>query len=340
MFGNHPSRSARRAARIGGGRLGQALWAALVAVPLLACWLPESISAESSLIATDNHWPRVASLEPPRTPAAARARMVRYAAGAVQFILPDEWSARTVPHEREMRLVLSPAGALSGGPPTNERVWMTYHAVGRTEEPYRSELERWLPARLSLQAAQPNLSGPPRQFEVDRWPAVAQACEYQPAESATPWMGQHVLVRTDWGIVELHAASPKSGAERLAEEFNRLLDGLQLAAPLSPVESIHNAANLATPALGTWRSPSGMMRLHGSARIEVVPDRPAWGAPARPGELSPSRIMTGRFSATQDTLLVTWEDGSQTNMRWKLVHDELRLVDHDGRTSRLKRILE
>ena len=75
------------------------------------------------------------------------------------------------------------------------------------------------------------------------------------------------------------------------------------------------------------------MWLYGDARIEVVPDRPVTGAATRPGELWPSRIMTGRFSATQDTLLVTWEDGSQTNIRWKMVHDELRLVDHQGRAA-------
>ena len=217
---------------------------------------------------------------------------------------------------------------------------MTYHAIAGTEEPYPSELERWMPARLSLQRDWSGVIGPPRRYEVDQWPALEQRFEFQPPASTTTWVGQHLLVRTDWGIVELHASAPTPRADRLGKELERLVSGLQLAAPLHPAESINNAACLATPVLGTWRSATGVMRLHGDARIEVVPDRPVSGASTRPGELRPSRIMTGRFSATQDTLLVTWEDGSQTNIRWKLVHDELRLVDHEGRASRLKRLME
>ena len=58
----------------------------------------------------------------------------------------------------------------------------------------------------------------PRRCEVDHWPALEQRYEFQPPASTTTWVGRHLLVRTDWGIVELHASAPTPRADRVEKE--------------------------------------------------------------------------------------------------------------------------
>ena len=254
MHRNRPSMTWRPSPRRSWGNIGPSAIQLLMALLIVYGWHPcPSISAESAAATADSYWPRVASIEPPRTSPADRETPLQFAAGAVQFNLPAGWSARQIPHEREMRLVLRPPDAEREGGSVSEGLWMTYHAIARTEEPYPSELERWMPARLSPERDWSVAIGSPRRYEVDQWPALEQRFEFQPPASTTTWVGRHLLVRTDWGIVELHASAPTPRADRLDTEVERLVSGLQLAAPLRPAESINNAACLATPVLGTWR---------------------------------------------------------------------------------------
>ena len=46
------------------------------------------------------------------------------------------------------------------------------------------------------------------------------------------------------------------------------------------------------------------------------------------------------FEAKEDLLLVEWKDGSKLNFRWKVKDGDLLLTDHEGRISKLRRIVE
>jgi hypothetical protein len=84
------------------------------------------------------------------------------------------------------------------------------------------------------------------------------------------------------------------------------------------------------------------MQLHGDGRVQIWPDRPgaeltAFGvASSRPA----SAALDGQFVAVGDLLFIAWRDGTRLNLRWYRNEDDLVLADHEGRVSRLKRLLE
>jgi hypothetical protein len=50
--------------------------------------------------------------------------------------------------------------------------------------------------------------------------------------------------------------------------------------------------------------------------------------------------LDGQFVAVGDLLFIAWRDGTRLNLRWYRNEDDLVLADHEGRVSRLKRLLE
>ena len=50
--------------------------------------------------------------------------------------------------------------------------------------------------------------------------------------------------------------------------------------------------------------------------------------------------LTGTFLAQEGLLLVTWDDGSKLNYRWRLLGHDLLLTDHQGRISHLRRLIQ
>ena len=112
MHRNRPSMTWRPASRRSLGNIEPSAAQLLMALLIVYGWLPcPSISAESAAAAADSQLPRLASFEAPRTSPVDLLTPLQFAAGAVQFNLPAGWSARQLPQDREMRLVLRPPDA-------------------------------------------------------------------------------------------------------------------------------------------------------------------------------------------------------------------------------------
>jgi hypothetical protein len=268
---------------------------------------------------------------------------LKFAAGAVEADLPEGWRFRQFPYGREKRCMLFLPNGRSQDGRTPVAMWMTYHAVARTAEAPESELTRWIQVRRALATGSYSTVCEARWMRIDGWPAVSQDFAIAASTETCGLIGLHVLVRTDWGILEALAVAPAGDWNVVGPGFNELLGLVRLQAPLVDSETITSAAQLAAPILGVWRTERGTLRLRGSAQLEFTSDE---RSPADVGLALPVHArqcgnrVAGHFTAQSNRLVVIWEDGSLVNFRWKTQQDELMLIDQDGRVSQLKRLLE
>lgn len=316
---------------------------------------PDESKSVSTRLATITRLPPSSDVERPiRLPPPTRAGTqscaagtesveLKFAAGAVEAHLPEGWRFRQSPYGREKRCTFFLPNARSQDGRTQVAMWMTYHAVARTAEAPEPELTRWIQVRRVLATGSSSTVHEARWMRIDGWPAVSQDFAIAASPETRGLIGQHVLVRTDWGILEAFAAAPAGDWNVVGPGFNELLGLVRLRAPLMDSDAITSAAQLATPILGAWRTERGTLRLRGSAQLEFISDE---RSPADVGLALPvhsrqcGNRVAGHFTAQSNRLIVIWEDGSLANFRWKSQQDELTLIDQDGRVSQLKRLLE
>ena len=157
--------------------------------------------------------------------------------------------------------------------------------------------------------------------------------------------GFHALLSTDWSLVELHAVSNLEPSGDDHAQFERILAGLELHAPVvaanvNVIPPIQDARQI----IGSWKAYRSRLRLHADGRIMIEPDRVKRSS--RPISVVDDvsnlkdEPIEGQFEAKDDVLFVRWDDGSRVNYRWRLASGRLLLTDNDGQISQLQRILE
>ena len=115
--------------------------------------------------------------------------------------------------------------------------------------------------------------------------------------------------------------------------------GIRTPRPIAELQEVASAE----PILGSWKSYRARLRLDGSGQIHLNFDRHRVQTIDRLGsQQTPKRIarLAGTYQARDDLLLITWDDGSKLNYRWRIHRGELLLTDHTGQMSRLKRLLD
>ena len=278
-------------------------------------------------------------------PADGPRDLVLFAAGAVQIRPPAGWWVRELPFGREVRLVLSPSESRSSKSLPVDGIWMSYHAQGKTQQNAESELLSLIQSRVRLAIGNAAAVKQPSLHRLENWPAVE--LEFERAEAvqgirAPAVRGSHILVRTDWGIVEMHVSAPPDVYEHRSQEFERLLTELRLEEPQLRVRAVAPAVLDASDIVGVWKAYRSRLRLSEDGNIEIELDRgrvvPPNGVDRRYEYASMS--LVGHFRAENDLLHVVWDDGSKLNFRWKLNGSNLLLTDHEGQISQLQRLYE
>lgn len=268
------------------------------------------------------------------------ADIVRFAAGAIEFAVPNGWVVSEQYVGREVRLLVTPEPGDRRGGSMLPRIWVTYHV--EPDRAPRTRLKTWL-ARRSREAAGPEaVLLPPETIIVAGHGALRQPYRSLPQASRDVAVeGFHLLVSADWGIVEIHTRFGRDAAEQRAAA-DRLLKSLVLGTPEAAAQPARRADGDAQPIVGVWKSLRGRLHLthdgqivlqYDAQRIRQLDDR-------RELLRRPPRRLTGRYHAHGDLLQVTWSDGSRLNLRWRLHRGDLLLTDHLGRISQLKRLLE
>ena len=85
------------------------------------------------------------------------------------------------------------------------------------------------------------------------------------------------------------------------------------------------------------------MKLDGLGHILIKFDRPQVTPIDRIGsDQVPRRVvrLTGRYRARDDLILISWDDGSKLNYRWRLHNGDLLLTDNTGQVSQLRRLAD
>lgn len=255
-----------------------------------------------------------------------------FGAGAVQLSPIRDWWIREVPQGRDIFLVMSPE------PPKrlpDDGIWLTYHVAEPTTLPVSDELRGKLLSRLRATTDRAAKFSEASEFQIDSWPGIAVEFLIPASSSTPPLQGRHVLVRTDWGIFELHASAPRDQFDARSAMWAGLWKSIRLEAPKAKAEPVAQTTRDAAAVVGSWKSYRSRMRLRGNGTIEIVPD--SVNLLIDPN--SP-QLLRGTYQARGDLLYVTWTDGSRLNFRWRSRQGDLFLTDHEGQISQLKRLLE
>jgi hypothetical protein len=264
--------------------------------------------------------------------------LVQFAAGAVEFRPPEGWWLGEIAHGREVRLVMAPEEPASRRRMPLDGIWITYHVAAPTDDQPVEELSRLLPRRIRLATSNLGTVGQPTSFELGPWPAVVaeftvDSTREQPSRPSV--RGRHILVRTEWGIFELHGSAAVERFEQRANLWAAMWTTIKLEQPVLPSRDVHPSIGDAALLVGSWKSYRSRMRLREDGRITIVPDSVnLLTTPDSP------QLLSGNFQAQGDLLFVTWDDGSQLNFRWRARGSDLFLTDHEGQISQLKRLLE
>ncbi len=272
--------------------------------------------------------------------------VVQFAAGAVQFQVPSGWWIWELPAGREIRLAVSPTRPPSLTRAAPNGLWMCYHVAPPPGEDPQAELARWLARRLQLATGGGATVDPPRPHRLGKWPAIEQEVRLpgDPQTAGTPAevRGSHVLVRTSWGVFEMHARIDPVETRRSWQEQAAILGSLRLGPPRLQVDPAgRSAVGDAAPLLGSWKSYRSRLRLRGNGVIEILTDAAELISPPDDAFPRPQReLLAGRYQANADLLFVEWDDGSKLNFRWQLREGSLLLTDHEGRISQLQRLYE
>ena len=272
-------------------------------------------------------------VDPDRLLQAEAGDCLSFAAGAVRLAPIEGWWVREMARGRDLCLIISPE-------PTkrlpDDGIWLSYHVARPSNLTVNEELRRQLSGRLKTITSNDAKFSEASEFFIDSWPGIGVEF-YDPGAAATrtPLKGRHLLVRTDWGIFELHASAPLNQFVSRSKKWADLWDSIHLEAPSIPEASVVPEARDAATLVGSWKSYRGRMRLRADGTIEIVPD--SVNLLVDPNS---SRLLRGRYEARGDLLFVTWKDGSRLNLRWRLRASDLLLTDHEGQISQLKRLFE
>ena len=306
----------------------------------LALCLVASSLTPCSAQSPGHRFARLPKLRPVReeTLQAEKRDTISFAAGAVDLQAPEQWWVQELPRGREVRLVLSPDEVSRRIPA--DSIWLCYHVLEASELAPEAELRNRLPTRLKLSTTAGTAPVEPVEFRLGPWAAIAQ--EFVSTQVSNPATGssvsirgRHVLVRTDWGIFELHAAAPVEQFETRAAAWAQVWDSIQLEAPRQPSLVETAAVPDARAILGSWKSYRSRVRLRPDGTITIVPDSVNLLTDSGTRE-----AVEGTFEARGDLLFVTWRDGSLLNLRWRSRGTDLFVTDHEGQISQLKRLLE
>ena len=255
---------------------------------------------------------------------------VRFAAGAIKLALPAEWHVAEMDGLRHVRLYLTP-DMLPSERRFTDGLFVTYHV--RSSVPAdETELLGLLRRHASDAMPQGAIPGQVRARRFKKRLTVEQpfAVPGNPAIS-----GQHLLIATDWGVTEIQTRFSNDDSERRVAE---ILEAIDIGTPRLPddLRSQADGAHL----LGTWKAERARLVLRPDGAIDLYHDRQRLQHIEQVNLTRPARRLRGEFTTDGDVLHVTWEDGSQLNLRYFASAGELLLTDHNGRVSQLHRLLE
>ena len=99
------------------------------------------------------------------------------------------------------------------------------------------------------------------------------------------------------------------------------------------------AVQSAQPIMGAWKALQSRLRLRRDGTVTIITDRPFTFASDGDDRVQGNEIK-GNYVAHNDLIMITWDDRSKLNFRWRMHGDKLLLTDHEGKTTQLRRILE
>ena len=278
--------------------------------------------------------------------------LVLFARELVQLRVLEDWFVTEAAAGRDVRLVMSPTKYKDH---LEHGMWIACHVLQGPET--RDAQESLLTDRIAAitrQRAQ-NISTQP--MTIGEWTGVRgnftmeiEPVKVGPASQRQPkprkYDGFHAVVTTPWALVELHGIAPAESDGAMGQ-LDSLVSTMELRSPKPWPSAAKPQTQEAAAIHGVWKSSRGRMRIYGSGRVDLETDRSlllsspasrqqAEGLNVRPG----APRLRGAYRATGDLLRITWEDGSQLNLRWKLSKGNLLMTDHLGQISKLKPLLE
>ncbi|MDP6443810.1 MAG: hypothetical protein QF805_08440, partial [Pirellulaceae bacterium] len=232
------------------------------------------------------------------------ASLIEFAGGAVRLQAPANWNVYEVSFGREVRLLLTPAKMASARKMPRDGVWLTCH-VYAADAIREAELQQMVSQRRVLATGDRAVGSGVVPLTIH----TAQGFAQEFAETTTrqgddpPVRGFHALVRTSWGVCEVHASTALALFEQRRADFDTVLAQMQFT-PVAPTgPALTQDAQQANPILGSWKAYRSRLRLFPDSRIEIVTE-----PSVRPlGEAEKSERLSGRFQAKQDVLFVRWD---------------------------------
>jgi len=270
--------------------------------------------------------------------------IVLYAGGVVEVRPPLGWHIAEVPFGREVRLLVTPQPIEGRRVMPTDGMWITFHAQSIRQGFAVDTIQEVLQKRLKLSVKKVRLAGNVSIMNIADYPAVKQeftigdGLANQPNTSDTH-IGFHVLIRSTFGILELHAVAPATEHALRKEQFESTISTIVLKKPQDDGDVVVDSVSDAKPVIGSWKAFRSRLRLYGDGRIVIRPDRPSKIVPQRIDKAADG-ILTGRYEARGDLIFVRWDDGSRQNLRWRRHNENLLITDHDGQISQLRRIFE
>lgn len=262
---------------------------------------------------------------------------VTFAGGAIEIEVPADWSIAEVPDGRTVRLMAGPTPLPRRPERLRHGIWLTFQhrlpglsedrVLDRDLVEERMRLAQGFSVQM-LDLQQTQISG------CD----VLQADFRAPAASPEPALaGVHVIGRTAFGWLELHAVYPQRQGGVPGRVIEQVLASLVLKAPTAPAPGGDKQAERAP--LGTWKAYRSVLRILPEGAIRLTFDRRGTYVTTANGGLHYDAQRTqldGRYQLRGDLLEVTWEDGSRQNFRWRISRrGDLLLTDHHGRIAQL-----
>jgi len=273
-------------------------------------------------------------------PAGAEDRdVVHFAGGVARLTVCEQWVTSEVPQGRSVLLVLSPAPLPAGSTRPAEGVWLTFHAQPAAAELSHAKLTQRLAARIRLTAGDGARLHEVRHIHLGDWQGLRQSFTLPAAGR----QGFHLLVPSEHGLLEWQAVFSSDRPAAKLKEIETILSSLTLHRPAEQPAPAGSTSASAALAFGAWKALRSRLRLDAAGGITIQFDRPGNYVIGGQGQVrfdDRTVRLIGRYQARDDLLLVTWNDGSRTNYRWRVSGGELFLTDHTGRVCQLRRIFE
>ncbi len=266
------------------------------------------------------------------TPDGRKSDFVQIAGGAIEMAVPEGWYVSEIPVGRQVQLWLTPIAPAERRVPT-DGICATFHWQGR--KPSQDELAAAIQSRMTERG----FFSPPQVVSAPFADNHAQLAMENQNERQKIWMA---ATATETGIFEIAVVAARDDFVSRLEATQIVFSSLKIATPRLRTPVVLGGVQDAAAAAGLWKSLRARLRVGGDGRIEMSFDGPTYPLDEA-GQLSYVRrvdVLTGSYQARQDMLLVTWDDGSRLNLRWRIDDGQLLLTDHNGRVSQLNRLVE